>query len=343
MGIRRLLEASWWQQRHRWLSLLLAPLAGVFGGLLTARAVAHRVGLLHGERLPLPVVVVGNVVVGGAGKTPTTIALVHALRAAGWTPGVVSRGYGSQGRDPREVSVDDLPAACGDEPLLIRRRSRAPVWVGVDRVAAARGLHAAHPEVDLIVSDDGLQHLQMARDVEVIVFDERGLGNGRLLPAGPLRQRPSRLPPSAAVVLYNAPQPTTPWPGHCVRRRLSDPVPLAAWWRGEPPGPEWSWSEWPAPLPAAAGIAEPERFFRMLEAAGARIMRLPLPDHAPWHTVPWPPGHLPVLVTEKDAVKLPPSHPDAARIHVVPLDFELPAEAMARVTAQLRQAAASGG
>jgi tetraacyldisaccharide 4'-kinase len=333
--LRGLLEAHWWRRRHAWVGLLLAPVAWLYGLLVHTRALAYRRGWLRSHRLPVPVVVVGNLVVGGAGKTPTTIALVQALQAAGWHPGIVSRGYGSSRREPRAVTVATSAQDGGDEPLLIRRRTGAPVWVGADRVAAARALCAHHPEVDVVVADDGLQHRRMARDVEVIVLDERGLGNGRLLPAGPLRERPGHAPPDGAVVVYNAARPTLPWPGSILGRRLGLPVPLRAWWRGDPTGQAWSWSARPDPWPAAAGVAEPERFFRMLEEAGARITRLPLPDHAAWDTVPWPAGTGPVLVTEKDAVKLSPTHLDAARIHVVPLDFEWPAEALSAVLARL--------
>lgn len=342
MLLRGLLEARWWHGRHAWLGILLAPVAAAYGLLAGARTLAYRSGLLRTQRAPVPVVVVGNLVVGGAGKTPTTIALVQALKSAGWTPGVISRGYGSTRRDPRPVTVADDPRACGDEPLLICRRTGSPVWVGIDRCAAARALCAAHPEVDLLVADDGLQHLRLARDVEVVVFDERGLGNGWLLPAGPLRERPSPMPPAQAVVVYNAPVPTTAWPGAVLGRTLSPPLPLQSWWRGELAPRHQPWPAIGEPIAAAAGIAEPERFFRMLEATGARILRLPLPDHAPWDTVPWPAGAQMVLVTEKDAVKLPPTHPDSGRIHVVPLDFDLPDEALAQVLARLPDRSRAG-
>ena len=335
MSPQRLLEACWWGRRHAWLAVALAPLAALHGLLSALRRTAYAAGILARERLPVPVVVVGNLVVGGAGKTPTTLALVRGLRAAGWNPGVVSRGYGGTSREPQAVLAGSDPHRCGDEPLLIMRRTGAPVWVGADRASAGRALLACHPEVDVIVADDGLQHLRLEREVEVIVVDERGLGNGLLLPAGPLRSRPGRTAPPGAVVVYNAERPPLAWPGFVVRRGLGPPVPLPLWWRGEAPAAARSWPSCDEPLPAAAGLAEPERFFRMLEAAGLRIRRLPLSDHADWHSVPWAPGATPVLVTEKDAVKLPPTHPDAGRIWVVPLDFELPAAALARVLERL--------
>lgn len=335
MPLRRLLEACWWRGQHAWLATLLWPLATLYGGLVGARSLAYRAGLLRSGRAPVPVVVVGNLVAGGAGKTPATLALVSALKAAGWSPGIVSRGYGGSGRLARAVSTGHGPKDCGDEPLLLRRRSGVPVWVGADRLAAARALCAAHPEVDVLVADDGRQHLRLVRDAELIVIDERGVGNGHLLPAGPLRERPPRHPPPHAAVLYNAPHPTTAWPGHPAPRRLAAPVPLARWWRGEAGTPGWPAAVAAEPIVAAAGTADPERFFVMLEQAGLQISRMPLPDHASWDDVAWPPGQGPMLVTEKDAVKIPPTHPEAARVHVVPLDFELPAGVLEQILGHL--------
>ena len=152
----------------------------------------------------MPVVVVGNLVAGGAGKTPVVLAIVAALQAAGHRPGIVSRGYGGRtgasGGTNGVLEVEENTPAhrTGDEPLLLRRRSGCPVVVGADRVAAAQALRAAHPTLSVIVSDDGLQHRRLARSVEIIVFDERGVGNGRCLPAGPLRE---------PCLLYTSPSP----------------------------------------------------------------------------------------------------------------------------------------
>ena len=184
------LEAGWraLSQRRGLGACLLLPIALVYGALLAARRLGYRLGWFHAEHLPVPVLVVGNVVVGGAGKTPTTIALVQHLRERGWRPGIVSRGHGRRDSAPLAVQEDSDPALSGDEPLLLRRATGVPVWVGRSRAAAARELLRAQPEVDLIVCDDGLQHWALASTLRVAVFDDRGLGNGWLLPAGLLRE-----------------------------------------------------------------------------------------------------------------------------------------------------------
>jgi tetraacyldisaccharide 4'-kinase len=322
---------SWYRPAPDALAWSLAPLSRLYGALLAARRLAYRRGWRQSHVAPVPVVVVGNLVAGGAGKTPTVIALVQALCAAGRRPGVVSRGFGRRGDSTLAVAADSAASEVGDEPLLIQRRTGVPVWVGRRRIDAARGLCAAHPEVDVLVADDGLQHLALARQAEVIVFDERGAGNGRLLPSGPLREPlPAAVPPLACV-LYNAPAPTTALPGTLVRRRLAGVLPLAAWQAGAAfdhdalhalhalQGPH------RRPVLAAAGLAAPERFFAMLEAEGLAIRRLPLADHHRFDPPPWPAGTPEVVVTEKDAVKLDAGRCDATKVWVARLDFELPA------------------
>lgn len=304
---------------------LLQPLATLYAGL----AAAHRRWQRRTAPVTLgrPVIVVGNLVLGGAGKTPTVIALIDWLRQQGWQPGVVSRGYGrADDQALIEVRTDSTAVQVGDEPLLIHRRTGAPLVVGRDRVAAARMLLAQHPEVDILLSDDGLQHHRLPRDVEVVVFDGRGAGNGLTLPAGPLRQRLPRALPPQMLVLYNAVQASTPLPGALAQRRLAGALPLADWWRGHVADTQPLSTLQGRPLLAAAGMGDPERFFGMLEQAGLTIDRLPLPDHASFHPLPWPVGTGDVLVTEKDAVKLRPDQVGATRVWVVALDFELPPE-----------------
>ena len=192
-----------WEERGA-LSTVLLPAAAAFEAIAAARRQLFARGWRESARLPVPVVVVGNLVVGGAGKTPTTIAVVELLERSGYTPGIVSRGYGRDGSGVVLVGRDASAQDVGDEPLLLQRRTGVPVAVGADRVGAGYALLGAHPRVDVIVSDDGLQHLALERDVEVLVFDERGAGNGRLLPAGPLRERmPQALGPRQ-IALYNA-------------------------------------------------------------------------------------------------------------------------------------------
>lgn len=336
----RRLERSWWQPHSGPWQWCLAPLAALYGGLMALRACAYRRGWLKQARLPLPVVVVGNYIVGGAGKTPTTITLVRALRQLGWVPGVVSRGYGRVNMGVEMVTGLSRPDAVGDEPLLIHRQTQAPVVVGRDRVEAARALMRAHPRVNLILADDGLQHLRLARDCQVIVFDQRGPGNGWLLPAGPLRERlPSKLPANSWVV-YNADAASSRLPGAVASRQLAGAVSLEAWRVGVPFSPDilgdlCQRSQGERAL-AAAGLAEPERFFRMLEAQGFQIDRLPLPDHAALLIRPWSAATAVVLVTEKDAVKLRPEPALDRKVWVVGLDFTLPDALTQALDARLR-------
>jgi tetraacyldisaccharide 4'-kinase len=304
------------------LSTLLLPLSWLYGLVAGVRRHLYRRGWLASARLPVPVLVIGNLVAGGAGKTPTVIAVAALLRARGYTPGIVSRGYGGRVHGTHAVRPDDSAAVVGDEPLLLRRRTRVPVVVGRDRVAAGLALLQAHPETDVVVSDDGLQHLALQRDAEVIVFDERGGGNGRLLPAGPLREPVPRRLRERQVALYNADAPSTALPGYLARRKLAGVVPLQAWWRGDPPRLADLESLRGRPVFAAAGLARPARFFSMLREHGIDAEECSLGDHHAFETLPWPAGTRDVIVTEKDAVKLPPSRGIEARVWVAALDLE---------------------
>jgi len=297
----------------------LWPLSLLYGALTGLQRTLYRLGWLKGQHLPVPVVVVGNVVAGGAGKTPTTLAVVAHLAARGWRPGIVSRGHGRATTDVRAVAADADPRAVGDEPLLLRRRTGAPVFVGRQRADAGRALLAAHPEVDVLVCDDGLQHRALARDVEIVVFDARGIGNGWLLPAGPLREpwpRPVdlvlRTEPGAELALPPGAQ------AFAAQRTLAaqavradgSTVPLAA-------------LAGSAPLVALAGIARPEAFFAMLRAAGLTLHEtLALPDHYDFNS--WlRASHLreTLICTEKDAIKLWRLRADAL---AVPLRLDVP-------------------
>jgi tetraacyldisaccharide 4'-kinase len=299
------------------LARALWPLALVFGALAALRRGLYRSGLLRtAAPLPVPVIVVGNVLAGGAGKTPLVIALVQHLQQRGWRPGVVSRGYGRQGSDHRLLTSASTPQDVGDEPLLIAHATQAPTAVGPRRPEAARRLLAAHPEVDVIVCDDGLQHYALARDIEVVAFDERGTGNGWLLPAGPLREHWPRRGDEIVLHTGSRPAPALAGEGFRAQRALAGYAigaegarqPLADW-RG-------------ASVIALAGIAKPEAFFEMLRAQGLRLAHTQaLPDHADFRAWKRPPGadpNLPLLCTEKDAVKL---WPQERKALAVPLLF----------------------
>ncbi|MBS1189686.1 MAG: lipid-A-disaccharide kinase [Rhodocyclaceae bacterium] len=300
MSAARWLQGRWFGAGLSPALLPLLPLWALFVALSNLRRGLYRYGWLRVERLPVPVIVVGNITVGGAGKTPLTLWLARELRRRGRSPGIVSRGYGSSSREPRPVLIDADPEETGDEPLLLARRSGLPVWVGRDRAAAARALLATHPVVDIILCDDGLQHYRLGRDAEAAVFDGRGAGNGWRLPLGPLREPLSRLDTVDAVVCNGA----CSLPMRAVRRfdmvlrsgdfhALNDPAVTA--------GADTLKNR---PLHAVAGIGDPERFFRTLESLGLRFTRHPFHDHHAYRAedLAFGDGAV-VLMTEKDAVK----------------------------------------
>lgn len=326
-----MLLRHWWRPEPSGLAWLLWPLSMVYLALL----VLHRRRQTPARPLPVPVLVVGNHVVGGAGKTPTVIAVVQGLQQAGKHPGVISRGHGRQADTVQAVDCASSAASVGDEPLLIQRRCGVPVWVGLDRAAAGRALCRARPEVDVLVSDDGLQHSGLPRNAELLLFDERGAGNGLLLPAGPLRDPMPMVVPRWARVLYTAGHASTALPGLLAQRRINIAWPLQAWLAGDQSQRQALQSLRGRPLVAAAGMAAPEKFFGMLQALGLTLQRLPLPDHHPYTTLPWPTGTPDVITTEKDAVKLDPARLGSTRVWVVPLDLQLPAGLIADLIALL--------
>jgi tetraacyldisaccharide 4'-kinase len=305
---RQLTDA--WLKRG-WLAWLLWPLSLLYGGLVRLRKALYGMGWLRSEHLPVPVLVVGNVVAGGAGKTPVVLAIVQHLQQRGIHVGVISRGYGRRSQACLEVLPDSAVEDVGDEPALIRRTTQAPVFVAARRAQAARALLARHPQTQVIVCDDGLQHLSLRRDLEIGVFDDRGVGNGFLLPAGPLREP---WPRQLDLLLHTGQQPA--FAGFRARRSLAShavradggQVSLAAL------GTE-------KPLLAVAAIAQPGAFFAMLRAQGLVLAKtVALPDHADFSG--WTgnaDAAYTVLCTEKDAVKLWAKEPDAL---AVPLAFE---------------------
>lgn len=312
------------QWSHRGLfAWLLSPLSLLF--LAITRSRKKRI---VPQRLDVPVIVVGNIYVGGTGKTPVTIALVRELQARGWRPGIVSRGFGRKGEKPAIVGPDSQAANVGDEPLLIYRETGVPIAVGQDRYRAGIKLLEAHPEINLIVSDDGLQHLQLARDFEIAVVGARGLGNGWVLPAGPLREPPSRLDTVDAIVLNTTNEAVvesrTPrfaassCFGVCTQLstgataridELSERIKI----------------ERLNPL-AAAGIAAPGRFFAMVRGHDIICESLELGDHFDFSFNPFADRKEDIIfITGKDAVKCA-VHPELSkddRLWVIGLEVRL--------------------
>ncbi len=284
------LLARLWYGEHP-LQWLLRPLAALFGLIARWRRRAYASGLLETKRLPIPVVIVGNISVGGVGKTPVVIDLVQRLKADGWRPGVVSRGYGGRVRQPTPVTAQSDPGQLGDEPVLIAQRTACPVVVGARRADAARLLSTQG--VNIIVADDGLQHYALARDVEIVVIDgQRRHGNGYLLPAGPLREPPQRIDEADLVLVTGSARAGE----HAVVGRLGQARHLLSGRRR----PLDAFSA----VHAVAGIGNPAKFFDALEAAGLTLTPHAFPDHHRFAPTDLRlAGDLPILMTEKDAVK----------------------------------------
>lgn len=324
-----------WQRRGL-CACLLWPLSQLYAAGWQ-RKKRQQLGLARNRHLPVPILVVGNVVAGGAGKTPTVIAVVQHFQQLNVQVGVISRGYGRSAQAPTCMAVTAASSAqqVGDEPLLIHRRTGVPVFVGANRFQAAQILLQQHPTTQLLICDDGLQHLALPRQGEICVMDERGIGNGWLLPAGPLREP---WPRRTTVLLHNAAQPSAhntqtaqsaPHRPTCVppdqpifwaRRQLADKA-IRADGQTQPLR---DWIQNRQPIVALAGIAQPERFFAMLRLQGLELKQaLALPDHAETETLIQQALYitqqgLPIVCTEKDAVKL---WPQAPHIWAIPLQL----------------------
>lgn len=305
------LRTAW--QRRGALAWALWPVSLVYGALVRTRRALYAAGLLRQQHAGIPIIVVGNVIAGGAGKTPVTLAVVRHLQQRGLAAGIVSRGYGRSTDDCREATPDSSADSVGDEPALLARASGAPVFVARERIEAVRALRARHPATQVIVCDDGLQHLALARDVELCVFNDEGTGNGFLLPAGPLREP---WPRKVDLVLHAGPRPAGPAPAFALERQLAshahnargERIALAAL-RGRP-------------LHALAAVARPSDFFAMLGAQGLTLARMQaLPDHYNFESWEGMDSAATALIcTEKDAVKLWARHPEA---WAVPLEISI--------------------
>jgi len=284
-----------WYKKHLFVTLL-APLAWLFCALATLRRLAYENGLCKVHHVDVPVIVVGNITVGGTGKTPLVVWLVQFLKRAGYAPGVVARGYGGKARSwPQQVRPDGDPAVVGDEAILLARRCACPVAVAPDRVAAARAL-LEYEDCNIIVSDDGLQHYALGRDIEIAVVDGvRRYGNGHCLPAGPLREPVDRLN-GVDIQVANGVAGRQEFamklvPQGICNLRDEHIVRDAAGFLGQP-------------VHAVAGIGNPARFFEQLRKLGLEVIEHGFPDHHDFVAADIEfDDELPVLMTEKDAVK----------------------------------------
>ncbi len=326
--LKRVLMETWWRQQPPPLSLrvLETPYAAI------ADALAHR-RKASAMRLPVPVIVVGNIAVGGTGKTPVTLALVEMLRALGAKPGVLSRGYGGRGPFPLLVTVDAAPRAAGDEPVLMAQRAAVPLCVAPSRAEAGRTLLAAHPEVDVLLCDDGLQHYALARDLEFCVVDgARGHGNGHRLPAGPLREPIARAQ-QCTLLLVNGGDPA-PYGAKALRFDLvaDNAIHLVT-------GERRALSAFAATtVDAVAGIGNPQRFFDLLAMQGMTVRAHAFADHHDFTADDLAfAGDAPVLMTEKDAVKCRALNLSAGgNLWCVPVTVRFSQNAYARVQECLR-------
>lgn len=290
------------------ISVLLWPLSLLFRAIVAFRRFAYSNNWFKSSRLPVPVLVVGNIFVGGTGKTPLVIWLVEILRKAGFNPGVISRGYGTSNNDPVLVTDQSKSDQAGDEPLLIVSKTGCPLVVCRKRVKAGEFLLSRHPDVDIIISDDGMQHYALARDVEIMLFDGRGGGNGWMLPAGPLREPVSRRRDFTVINGNNIPAPGNPIYVEDMTlmrmvtdkaEQLKDRTQIKKLQEIQT-----SSSGDSLKIVAAAGIGNPSRFFASLRMARLNFMEMPLPDHFAFSSNPF--GKLDadiILITEKDAVK----------------------------------------
>ncbi len=299
----RWLEPYWYRVSP--LHLALWPLSVLYSIVAALRRLLYRIGLAPATRLRVPVIVVGNISAGGTGKTPCVIWLAQWLLEHGWQPGIVSRGYGGTARSPQCALPDSDPRIVGDEAVLLARRTSCPVWVGSQRVAAAQALLTAHPDCNVIISDDGLQHYALARNVELAVIDgERGCGNGMLLPAGPLREPVRRLARVDAIIINGGavfPLDLLPAGVPVFDMRLDGSTFYELRNPQRSVGPAHFASQ---PVHAMAAIGNPQRFFNRLRDLGLSFSAHPFPDHHAYAPSDCAVGaNAALLMTEKDAVK----------------------------------------
>ncbi len=330
------LEKTWWAKDSKPLAVMLSPFAWLYGTAIAARAELYRRGIFKRSHPGVPVIVVGNIVVGGAGKTPVVQAVVRCLQQAGYRPGIITRGYPVSPKTPRSVSARSIPSDVGDEPLL-HFALGVPVEVCADRVAAAMSLLEKNPDVNVIVADDAMQHYALMRDIEIeVVSAERRYGNGRLLPAGPLRESRERARSSALRLMPSWMTPTgddyKSGNHHVVRRKLGLPYALVEPTRQVP------FATFSQSRPAVvAGIANPRQFYDALQRAGVPGQLYPFPDHHAFRPSDFDKlGDRTILMTEKDAPKCR-AFADH-RMWVVPLTVHLAPETKRKLLRLVRDA-----
>ena len=317
--IESVLLTAW--QRRGVIACLLWPLSFIFNLLIVTRLALYALGIFRITILPVPVIVVGNIFVGGTGKTPLVIWIIQLLQEQGWKPAVISRGYGSSTQQARAVEKNSHANEVGDEPLLIAKRTGVPVFIGRDRAAAGLALLQAHPNVNIIISDDGLQHYALGRNIEIQLSDSRGNGNGWLLPAGPLREPATR---QSDFYVVNTTEESA---GDAYAMQL---VPVDAE-RLSDRSQRKSLRDFSfvQSVAAVAGIGHPERFFATLRSHGISLTTTQaLPDHFDYATNPFADIEASaILITEKDAVKCMQHNAIAndARLWVVPVQAHVDA------------------
>lgn len=319
-----------WHHKNAFFYLVLVPLSWIFGLLAGLRRLGYRLGILKSYALPTSVIVVGNINMGGSGKTPVVMWLVEQLKKSGYTPAVISRGYGANNTTVTQVKRDSLAVEVGDEPLLIAQRCHCPVWVGVNRVQVGQALLEAHPDCDVIISDDGLQHYRLKRDIEIAVVDKETAESQHLLPAGPLREPFGRLQ-TVDLVISNGEK--TILEAYTMQLEgeqfynLAKPTDKAthADFKGKT-------------IKALAGIGKPERFFKHLKGLGLDFTGISFADHHVFTAQDVDAIACDVLImTEKDAVKCQPFAKD--HHWVLPVDAKMDDALLPALLEKLQQVA----
>lgn len=341
--LHTLLERHW-QSPRPVLRLLLRPLSILFRAIATRRRARYLAGSLKSEKLPVPVVIVGNIHAGGTGKTPITAALVAALQTRGIAVGIISRGYGRSLKTPHVLTAHSTADQAGDEPLLLYHRTHAPTAVARYRIAAARALLAAHPSLQIIIADDGLQHYALARDLEICVFPAADTTRRDLdvLPNGGLREPIARLRDVNAIVFSQAAPAIAPAAQQHFRlperiALFTSQVVATAPYRYAQPSEKLDIGSLKshARCIAIAAIARPQRFFDSLTTLGIPLAHtIALPDHAALDRTALPAADY-IFVTEKDAAKLPPSPHAPSNIWVLPIDAQITPDLADWVLAEL--------